>query len=276
MPAPPFVTLPNGRQAQARETILVYGDSDVGKTFQYLKLADWHQRRGSDARFFGICTPGNDWTKFFLPGAEFEHLANVHFENATVIQDYFDVYDKVIKRARPKPHDWLNVDVLGDSWGAAQEEYAEREWGTDLGSKWATEGGRYPIGGADWPWGSINSRHKAFAQNRVIRFPGHLYCCAWDRAPGEKDDKDKLGQATFGMIGRWPVGQKDEYRRFDTVIHLSFNGRHERVARTAKERGGRRRLGEVVQRGKAEPIHVGEPINDLFKDYLLKIARWKP
>lgn len=275
MPTPPLIKI-GIVEMPAKEKILLYGDSDLGKTYNYLKIAEWHQRRGSKAKFYGICTPGNEWTKFWTPGGEFAHLTNVQFFPVTDIQDYFDAFDKHIKR-QAKTEDWLALDVIGDAWNASMEEYAEREWGTDLGSKWATEGGKYPIGGADWPWGSINARHKALIQNRMLRFPGHLMCMAWDKKLSTKEGEEKDQQALelFSLVGYKNVGQKDDYRRFDTVLHLSLNGEGKRVVRTVRDRGGRKRLGNVVQMGKSQAFH-GVPVGDFFTQYLVGVAGWKP
>lgn len=270
MPSPPQTR--GGKDVLER--ILLFGDSDAGKTFAVLKVADWHQKRKSDRQFFAITTPGNSWDKFFIPGAEFDHLENVGTYEVQEIQEYYDAYELIAKDA--KPGDFLSVDVVGDAWSAAQDEYAEREWGTDLGTKWATEGGRYPIGGADWPWGTINARYRKFMQNKLLRFPGHLICMAWqgDLGDKEKDDAEYAHfREFFGMVGKKPVGQKDDYRRFDTIIQFGFNAKGDRICRTLKERGGRRRLGEIVTRGKAAN-HVGEKVPDFFLTYLKGVAGW--
>lgn len=266
MPSPPLTAA--GRPVLERQ--LFMGDSDAGKTYAYLKIADWHQRRGADTTFYGLTTSGNDWTKLLAPGAEFGHLENVVEEPVAEIQDYFDTYDRFRKKA--KPGDFLALDVVGDAWAACQDEYAEREWGTDLGTKWATSGGQYPIGGADWPWGSINARYRKLMQNKLLRWPGHLVCMAWEAPLGDKDTEAHF-LSIFGLVNRKPIGQKDDYRRFDTIIQFGFNGRGERVVRTLKERGGRRRLGEFKEKGKAT-THVGESVPDFFLTYLKGIAGW--
>lgn len=275
MPSPPIIKV-GIYDRPCKEAILVYGDSDLGKTFNYFKIAQWHQKRGSDALFYGICTPGNRWDKFFAPGAAFEGLENVRFWEVAEIQDYYDVYNKHIDK-RGRAQDWLAVDVLGDAWSAAQEEYSRREHGVDLGEKWGTEGGRIPISGKDWPWASINSRHAGFAQNRVLRFPGHVYCMAWDKSLGDLDDeekRDRQASKLFSVVGFKNEGQKSDYKRFDTILHVSVNGKGERVTRTVRDRDGRRRVGTLARVGNTDR-YTGEAINDFFTDYLIKVAGWK-
>lgn len=273
MPAPP--TTRSGKPI--RERIMVFGDSDAGKTFNYLKVAEWHQRRGSDATFYGLCTPGNEWDRHLMPGAEFGELENVEPIDVEGIQDYFDAYDKQIL-PHAGPDDWLAVDVIDDVWKACQDEYAAHEWkGKDLGSKWATEGGDFPIEG--WEWGRINARYRAFVQNRIARFPGHIMVMAWEKDLMPDSKSGKMGEsqevkATFGLVGHKPAGQKDDYKRFATLLHLGKNAKGEHVIRTARDRQ-RPRLGNLVERGKVTSLFP-VPATDFFRQYLVGIAGWKP
>jgi hypothetical protein len=282
LPTP--LTTPAGKVI--RERLLGFGDSDSGKTFNYLKIAEWHQRRGSDAVFYGICTPGNEWDRFFMPGAEFEQLENIHPIDVQDIQDYFDAYDEILKLVNRKlkkagsdgawVEDWLAMDVIDDAWKACANEYAQKQWGTDLGSKWNTEGGKYPVEG--WEWGPINARYSAFAQNRLIRFPGHVMAMAWDKDLMEESKTGKGGETAevrdlFGLLGKKPAGQKEDYKRFHTVLHFGKNPRGEFVVRTARDRQ-RPRLGEIVQRGQVE-AYTPHKLKDFYMEYLVKTAGWK-
>jgi len=285
LPTP--LTTPAGKVIRERQ--LLYGDSDAGKTYNYLKVAEWHQRRNSDAVFYGICTPGNDWDRFFMPGGEYEHLENVVPIDVEDIQDYFDAFDGIKAKALAKlkrgkhpdgwVEDWLCIDVIDDAWKAASDEHAKREWkGQDIGSKWAVEGGDYPVEG--WEWGPINARYRAFAQNRLIRFPGHVMALAWDKPLSEASKSSGKGgetaevRETFSLIERKPAGQKEDYKRFHTLLHLAKNAKGEWVIRTARDRQ-RPRLGEVVQRGKAT-IYVPHKLTDFYMEYLVRTAGWKP
>lgn len=276
MPSPPTSRAGN----PIPERMLLFGDSDAGKTWWLLKIAEWHQKRGSDAHFYGLCSPGNTWDPFWLPGAEFEHLENVtYFNIGTDVQEYFDVFDRKVK-SRARPQDWLAVDVIGDVRGAATDEYSYREFkGKDLGSAWGTTGGKYPIEG--WEWGSINRRYAAFCQNRVLPFKGHVIAMAWDRdlheaakSTGKGGDTPHL-RGVFEQVGKAPAGDKEDYKRFRTIIHLSKNGQGEHVARTVRDKGRPGRLGEVVEMGKVTQFR-GHKITNPYTDYLMKIGGWKP
>lgn len=275
--------MPEPRKSKAghpiRERILLFGDSDAGKTWWLLKIAEWHQRRGSDAHFYGLCTPGNSWDVFFLPSAEFEDLDNVTFFEVTDAQDYFDIYDNKVKR-QARPQDWLSVDVLGDLRASTIDEGVKRDnRGRDLGSAWATTGGDYPVSGWDG-WGPVNARYAAFTQNRLLPFPGHVLCMAWERDLAEPSKSSGRGgdsaevRDLFGPIGAKPMGEKNDYKRFRTIIHLGKNGRGEHVARTARDKQ-RTRLGELVEIGKVTQFR-GHKISNPYTDYLMKIGGWRP
>lgn len=277
MPTPPMSKANN----PIPERILLFGDSDAGKTWWLLKIAEWHQKRGSDARFYGLCSPGNSWAPLCeLPGSEFKHLENVVYFNIGIdVQEYFDAFDKKIK-PRARPQDWFSVDVIGDVRGAAIDEYSYREFkGKDLGSAWGTTGGKYPVEG--WEWGSINRRYAAFCQNRILPFPGHVLCMAWERDLREaskstgKGGEDPDAQEMFGPIGKAPQGDNSDRGRFRTIIHLSKNGEGRHVARTARDKGRSGRLGELVRLGKTTK-YKGQPITNPFLDYLVRIGGWKP
>lgn len=272
MPSPPVTR--SGKPI--KERILLYGDSDSGKTYNFLKIAQWHQRRGSSATFFGICSPGNEWDVFLAPGGEFEDLENVVAIDVDHIGEYYDAYDKRIK-PKAGPEDWLCVDVIGDAYNAAKDEYAQREWkGMDLGQKWGLEGGEYPITG--WEWGPINARYNGLAQNRIMRFAGHVMVLAWDRElkddsrSGRSGERDEIKQ-TFSMVGYRPDSQWDDYKRFKTIIHLSKNIRGDFVMRTARDKQ-RPIVGEVVEKGKANRIYKPAEVGDFMRTYLRAIAGW--
>lgn len=272
MPSPPTTR----RGKPIRERIMLFGDSDAGKTYNFLKIAEWHQRRNSEATFFGICTPGNDWDRQLGPGGEFEQLENVETFDVEDMQDYYDAYEQL--RAGAGADDWLCVDVIDDAWKAASDEYAQREWkGQDIGTKWATEGGDFPIEG--WEWGSVNARYRGFAQNRVIRFPGHVMALAWDKPLAEvakssgKGGETQEVRDTFALVGRKPAGQKEDYKRFHTLLHVGKSPKGEHVIRTARDRQ-RPRLGELVERGKAV-TYTPHKLRDFFMEYLVRTAGWR-
>lgn len=265
-----------------RERIMLYGDSDSGKTYNFFKVAEWHQRRHSDAHFYGITTSGNgaSWDLFLM--GEFADLTNISFIEVETMPDYYTAMEKIGKDVQPGK-DWLCVDVIGDAWEDAQQDYARREWGMDISAKWMTEGGfKHPIS-ADagkekpWNWQPIKSAYFGFAKNRVMPFPGHVMVLAWDKQLPE-EMKDAEARNLFDPVGRMPVGRSDEYSRYNTIIHLGKNGSGEHVWRTVRDRQREHRLGILKEipkpGGGVEVRNVPEKAGDFMRDYLMRVG-WK-
>jgi len=249
------------------ERILLYGGPDSGKSRALLTVAKWHQKRGSDAVFYVV---SNDmgYHPLLMPGGEFDELENVVVEEAMNMAEHFDAVRRFNKKIRP--HDWLSVDLLSAVWEAAQDEYAEREFGVDLAEYWATERPKgsddYPVKG--WEWGPINKRYRSFAMNEVMRCRGHVLCMSGQRQLKEASRSGKGGEdpqlaAIYQRIAWAAAGQKDDTHRFHTVLHLKPNAKRDRwTMTTARERARTR-----------EPM-TGEPLRDFFIDYLRGRAGW--
>lgn len=273
MPSPP--TTEGGKPRGER--IMLVGDSDTGKSRHYLKVAEWHQRRKADIHFYGICTPGNEWDVLLAEGAEFEGLTNVTWDVVWEMQDWFDLYAKFRKAANQG--DFLCCDVQGDLWTDAQTEYERTEHGGDLSTRWITSSVHPMITDTKEkknPWTRINSRYNEFANNKLLRWPGHLVSLYWQTGiPDDLTDKDKEAASLFGPFELMPLGNKKDYKRFHTILHLARNSQGEYVWRTIRDRQ-RKHLGTRVERKKFVTIKpevcTGK---DLFKDYLMPVGGWK-
>lgn len=263
MSGPTCPTLPSGRPIHER--LLLFGDSDGGKTRALLSIAKWHQKRGSDAVFYVI---NNDYSfdRMMIPSGDFGDLENVVVENVVTMQEYIDAAKSF--QSKMRSHDWFTVDRLDAAWEAAQDEYAERKWGQDLGSYWATQGpvdsgDDYPIAG--WDWGSINKRYRSLANNYVMRMPGHVMCMSGQSPLREaskrgKGGEDKYVGDLFSKIGYKPAGQKEDSKRFHSVIYMGKGLKGWRMQRA----NDRERDWEV------------KDVGDFMKSYLISVAGWKP
>jgi len=264
MPTPPVSK--SGRPLLER--ILLYGGPDSGKSRALLTVAKWHQKRGSDAVFY-IVSNDMGYHPLLMPGGEFDELENVVVEDVVSMDDHFAAVRQFNKKIRP--HDWLVVDLLDAVWAAAQDEYAEKEWGVDLAEHWATDrpkgSDEYPVSG--WEWGPINKRYRSFAMNEVMRCRGHVMCMSGQRPLKEPSKSGKGGEdpslaAIYRRIAWVPQGQKDDTHRFHTVLHLTPNAKRDKwTMTTARERAAARR------------DLVGAPLKDFFLDYLKGVAGWK-
>lgn len=268
-PTPPFTRA----GTPIHERILLYGDSDAGKTRALLSIAKWHQKRGSDAVFYVI---NNDFSMeaMLSPSGDFGELENIVVENVVDMDEYLSAAETFRKKMRS--HDWFTIDRLDGSWEAAQDEYSTRRWGKDLGSYWAqavdsrTGGEDFPIAG--WDWGVINRRYRSLANNHMLRMPGNVLCMSGQTglkvaSKGGKGGEDPFTQSTFDRLGLKPAGQKEDAKRFNTVIHMGHGLRGWRMRRANdRERNW----------GVDGDAHPTLEVKDFMKDYLVRIAGWKP
>lgn len=262
MPSPPKTESGHDR----KERIMLVGDSDAGKTHQVLKVAEWHQRRKADTHFYAICSPGNEWDVMLAPSADFGGLTNVTWDVVYEMQDWYDLYDRYRKKA--KAGDWFIADVQTDMWTDAQEEY-DMAHGGGSGNPWTTEDDD------DKDWAGISSRHNNLGK-RFLRWPGHQVGLYHERAPF-KDPKNrhKDAKALFDPFGIFPEGNKKDYKRFHTILHLARNSQEKHTWRTVRDRQ-REHLGTRNERKGLVTIkpEICEG-KDLFKDYLMPVGGWK-
>lgn len=263
MPSPPI----SKAGVELHERALLYGGSDSGKSRALLCIAKWHQKRGSDAVFY-ICSNDLGYEPLLAPGGEFDDLENVDVKDATTMAEHFEIVRRA--NAKIRSHDWLVVDLLSAVWDAAQDEYAERQFGKDLAEYWSTEAPKgsddYPVKG--WEWGPINKRYRSFAINEVMRTKGHVMCMS-GQSPLKQASRNGTGGETpeiaalYGRIGWKPAGQKDDTHRFHTVLHLAPKPRRDGWTwTTARDRAAVREA------------HTAEPLSDFFMGYLRGVGGW--
>lgn len=277
--------LPRPRRAAngsvLRERILLYGDTNIGKTHQYFNLALWHQNLGSPAHFYGVSTDGS-W-EWLMDNEEFEGLTNISWVEVNSFQEYLDA----VKQAHAKAQrnvDWLCGDLHNQSWSWAQDEYAAAQAKgknhdiEDIGDLWKLEGpGEYPIGG--WEWGMPNARYRILANNYIIRFPGHVFMISGEKTLQDESSKgdnefQRKQRQTFKHVGSLPEGQKHDPFMFRTVLNLQGMGPKQQGIITAKETSGRRRfMGKSI--GRNATIMRPEKIEDFFMDYMVGVAGWE-
>jgi len=172
---------------------------------------------------------------------------------------------------------------MDQAWAASQDEYARVQTSQaggnleDMGDLWATAGSveEYPIKG--WEWGMPNARYRIFANNLLLRSPGHVFLVYGEQDLKQESKSGKSGETQetkemFGHLGTKPKGQKDDPGRWHTILHVSSGGEKSQKMATAKERFGYRDwLGKRMGNGSM----MDQPIEDFFLDYLVKVAKWE-
>jgi hypothetical protein len=244
-----------------RERILTVGGWGSGKTYAWMKIADWHQKTGSTGRFWVLDT--DDTTGRFL-GTEFSHLTNVHPE---VVWDWAD-YGKAMEKfhANFQPGDWLVIDMLSKAWDSVQEGFVDLTFdkGIDdyfIEARKTMKSSDKNLSAFDgWKdWSVINRMYGTFV-NQILRWKGHTYACTpADAVNRALDEKDTV--SLFGKHGIKPRGQKHTGHQFHSVLWLN------------QEKQGWK-LTSLKDRGR--PQLQGEDVTDFFVTYLMRCAGWKP
>lgn len=262
-----------------RERLLGYGPPESAKSTAFLRLAKWYQDTETPGTFYVISTDLGYEALMMDP--EFEGLENVavYDVDPSNMQEFIDA-GKEIKKAG-KLTDWFSVDLMGDAWKASQDEYANISTKGkigDVGTLWKTSGNisDYPIVG--WEWGMPNARYRFLLNNCVRSFKGHVFCVSGQKellvtSSSGKTKESDLVKNSFSHVGMKPdTKADDEAYRFHTILHFSGNRARGFKLMTAKERFKYRRLmGKEMSNGQWQ----GEPYEDFFMDYLVKVAKWK-
>lgn len=244
------------------ERILCYGPAGSGKTRNVLSVAKWHQDRGSDA-VFRVMDTDMAYPRMLVSG-EFADLENVEVYSVDEWPDY-PRYAKEI-REKNRPHDWMVIDLATHAWYSVQDHYIGRVFNADLSDYWErariqgqTKDGTPLDGWQDW--GVINKMYRSFAEN-IHRARCHVYATA--TAKHLTESRGRIAESadvtrTYGRLGLKPQGQKELDHLFHTVILCQQTTKGWSAA-AAKDRERKLIAGEI---------------GEFWRDYLVKIARWK-
>jgi len=266
--------------ANARERLLAYGPPESAKTSAFIKIAKWYQDTGTPGKFYVI---SSDLAyEALLLDPEYSGLDNLLVYNVdpSNMQEFIDAGVEIKKQGTLQ--DWFSVDLIGDAWKAASDEYANistRGKISDVGTLWKASGSPavYPITG--WEWGMPNARYRYLLNNCVRSFKGHVYCVSGQKellstSGSGKTSESDLIKTTFSHIGMKPdTKADDEAYRFHTILYFSGSRARGFKLSTAKERFKYRRLvGKSTSSGNQ---WLAEGYEDFFMDYLVKVAGWK-
>lgn len=268
-----------------KEKLCLYGGPDAGKSHQLFNIAMWHQRLGSDAKFYAINT--DDSYDVLHTNPEFEDLENLVYDNAYSLQDMYDLAKKY--QAVLRPQDWLTTDLQDTAWDWSQDEYAQiraKESGIeadDIGDLLVdNQTTKYPIEG--WDWQTPNMRYRRLVNNYILRGPGHRFIICGETgiveptANMKEDEFKKKARKMFEPVGQAMAGEKREPFRWHTILHvegdLSETKKEQKFATVKEKYANRRYLGQNVSRG-TKKIRRGEVIEDLWLEYFVEIAGWK-
>jgi len=250
---------------RTRERILSFGVQGVGKSNAILTVA----RKCPDVTFHVIDT---DYSESYARAldSEYEGLENV--EITRVSPDDWENMIPAIDAINAKMgvDDWLIFDSMSPTWEAVQEWFIERVHGQSIDDyfmdvrmkKENTKGKDSKALGAlegwmDWP--VINKVYFRLYK-QLMATPGHLYMTAEQVAVN--DDEGREIKGLFGPYGVKPRGQKKLGHLPQTVLLFT------------KNRAGEYAITTIKDRNRAEL--ESQPIEDFMRDYMVKIAGWRP
>ena len=227
------------RDVAQTEKIILFGESNTGKTYFYLSILEYLKKKGMKREDLKMCIVFPDRPtgltklasvipKEYLEGDEdapiqiftvnnYEDLVRATASAENCLQKH---YEKTGKNG------WLVVELLEDAWKSAQDYYCRQAYGQSMGEYFAqkraqvkaakNDEGAYKAfqGWGDWP--VIKYFHNYNWIDRIKRMPYNVVFTAEVR---EEDSKDSL----FSALGLRPAGEKDNLHRVDTILHCSHN-----------------------------------------------------
>jgi len=220
------------------ERILVYGQPGTGKSYQFLKIAQFV----APAKCYVLDT---DDAYPRMLDTEFKSLNNVEVYPVFGWEDWQSAVTGVIAKA--SPGDWICVDRADVMWQAAQEYFVEKVFGEEPSDFFIHARREYEQTKKDDPkkkfvpldgykdWTIINRVYRRL-WNRLImpNMPANLYV-ATPAAQIEKQDQQEV-QETFSFLGIKPEGQKHLPYGVHTILYLDRVRESWRMT-TVKDRG---------------------------------------
>lgn len=256
---------------KAGERILAQGTFNAGKTHNWFDIAN---ATPDDVTFHVIDT--DDTVLPFIESDEFAHLEDrMNWIEPIEWPEYIHFLKDATKHAKKKAarnwtkgrrsDDWLVIDMASELWEAVQAYYSDKVYGTDIADFWLeyrvrAEGGEKgstsPYDGmTDWP--TVKKLYKQ-AKSLITRFPGHVYLATGEKKMAEHVESEATKRQFNGAAKGWkPEGEKTLGHMTRTVIRC-----HNQRYTTVKDR-------------QREP-QKGARVSDFSKDYLIKVAGWKP
>lgn len=257
----------------ARERIQLVGDSNSGKTYGYMQIAEDHP----ESRFFVIDTD-DTMSSFLNPGFEFPHLS---FENGGNVYPVFagdwDQFAAAVRLilSQAKDGDWVIVDTIGRVYDYAQMKIA-RARGLNVDDMTIQRGlAKKGFGAFDGDtWSLVTRTFEAGVQQLLFRAGLNLIFVS--HVTDMQSDREKRTVLTqFDQLGIKPRGAPRIPTMVDTIIFLWLVRKITKDGETGKRVSARtaRMMTIVKDRGKVS--YAEEPYGDNFYEQLKQIRSEK-
>ena len=220
------------------EKIIIFGESNSGKTTFYLSIVQNAKQRGIKPKDFMMCIVFPDrptgLTKLFrmipedfrdriyiYPIDKYEELVSATAQAEKKLMEHHKLTGK---------HGWLVNELLEEDWKMSQDYYSRQAYGENLGDYFATKvevikqmmadkgkSGKesaYQAFTGFTDWTTIKYFHNFNWIDRIKRMPFNVLFTA--EVKGEESK-----ESIFYELGLRPAGEKDNMHRVDTILHLS-------------------------------------------------------
>jgi len=223
------------------EKILLFGESNTGKTRWYLNILNYLKKQGltKDQVLMCIIFPDRPTgiTKLYdlVPKEFVENVLVFPVDTYEELVSSTSKAEKLLTEHHKKTgvHGWLVIELLEEAWRMAQDYYCRKAFGETLADLLAAK--RQEIqrlmaakgkedrdtayqaleGWKDWP--VIKFFHNFNWIDRIKKMPFNTVFTA--------EVKEELNpDSIFHSVGVRPAGEKDNIHRVDTIIYLTHVG----------------------------------------------------
>jgi len=237
------------------EKIIVFGESNTGKTSFYISILEYLEKKGLKKEELLMCIIYPDRptgiTKLFknIPEKYRDSILVFPINTYEELVSSTSEAEKKLKEHRQKTgkFGWMVVELLEDSWKSVQDYYCRLAYGETLGEYFAkkradvkamkedTTAYRALEGWGDWT--IIKYFHNFNWIDKIKRMPYNIVFTAEIKEEGNKD-------SIFFDLGYRPAGEKDNMHRVDTILYLNHKSNTFKI-KPYKLTGYRRLYGEL-------------------------------
>lgn len=217
------------------EKIILYGESNAGKTRWYLNVLQNLKEKGLKKEEILMCIIYPDrptgLTKLvnLIPPEFVDRVMIFPVNNYEEMVSSTAIAEKKLTEHHEKTgkHGWLVIELLEESWRSAQDYYSRQAYGTTLAEYFAQkrqqiaqskdDSSAYKAfeGWSDWP--IIKFFHNFNWIDKIKRFPFNVIFTSEIKQETNAD-------SIFSSVGFRPAGEKDNLHRVDTILYLSHKG----------------------------------------------------
>jgi len=249
------------------EKIMVFGESNTGKTSFYVSILSYLKNKGVKKEDILMCIIFSDRptgiTKLMksIPQEYLDRLLVFPINNYEELVSSTATAEKYLQEHKQKTgkYGWIVVELLEEQWKNAQDYYCRLAYGESLSEYFAkkradvkamkedTTAYKALEGWGDWP--IIKFAHNFNWIDKIKRMPYNIFFTAEIKEEGNKD-------SIFHDLGYRPAGEKDNLHRVDTILYLSHKN-NKFAIRPYKLTGYEKLYGEMdVSNKNAYSVHM--------------------